>query len=64
MCSQTPKATKSALLRTAKAPRGSGGNTQDRVRPSGFEPETCGIERSDFEDEEVSVKGQFRYPFV
>jgi hypothetical protein len=34
------------------------------VRPSGFEPETCGIERSDLDDEEVSVKGQFRYPFV
>jgi hypothetical protein len=36
----------------------------ERVRPSGFEPETCGIERSDSVDEEDSVKGQFRYPLV
>ena len=36
--------------------------SQQNVRPGGFEPPTCGIERSDLEDEGLSVKDLLRYP--
>jgi len=34
------------------------------VRPSGFEPETCGSEKGGLDDQGMDVKSLFRYPFV
>jgi hypothetical protein len=37
--------------------------TRKFVRPSGFEPETCGFENGSAGDQVFDVEGLFRYPF-